>query len=214
MSGSIQSAIWAGYAQVANIFGAACPQYRAAGPMDPMAAQFAALQAAFDTKPDFTFVQPSTYAKPIWYCAADGSKLAVGDYLQHPSLGYFFIASIEPFHPIMAVSCNRTVTVKRPSPTGRGGGKKPYGGDVAATEPVIMQGWPASILQGTKGEKADSGLPGDTRQPWMNILMPAIPAVLILTDDVLDDELGNRYKVSSTELTNLGWRLTAAFAGV
>ncbi len=207
MSGGIQQAIYDGYGTVAEIFGEPCAQFRATGPLDPLDNPIGTVQAAFDTSASFTFKAPSTYAKPLWYCAADGAVLVVGDYLQHPSLGTFFVASLEPYHPPMVVSCNRTLTVHRPAGIRTGGvGKVPYG--EGAKPSVLMSGWPASMLQGTKGEKSDADLPRDTRQPWYAVLLPAFPGVQIRTDDTMTDDLGLHYEVSSAELTSLGWRLS------
>ncbi|WP_230371027.1 hypothetical protein [Paludibacterium denitrificans] len=72
--------------------------------------------------------------------------------------------------PIYCVQCNRTVNVLRVS-MDSGVGQIGYGGDTADTEQVLMSGWPASVLQGTKGERNEAGLPGDTRTPWWAILM-------------------------------------------
>ena len=89
-----------------------------------------------------------------------------------------------------------------------------YGGDTPQTEALLMQNWPASVLQGTKGEQNDAKLPGDVRTPWWAILMPDYNGILLRTSDILKDELGRRYIISSAELTDMGWRLTAMQAQV
>ena len=110
--------------------------------------------------------------------------------------------------PILMVECNRTLTVLRPEQQ-TGVGAVGYGGNTSAGETTLMQGWPASVLQGTKGEKTEAALPGDNRTPWWSILMPAFAGVILRTADIMTDELNRRYIISSAELTDAGWRLTA-----
>ena len=210
---AVQSSIYAGYGAAAAVLGAPCQLYRPNGPANPLFTQVGTVQAAFDTRPTFDFKNPSTYAKPIWYGLFDASPVQVGDYIESPS-SLFFVASLEPLHPPMLVECNREVSVLRPhtETSGSGFGAQPYGGDERPHEDALMTGWPASILQGTKGEKSDSALPDDTRLPWYAVLMPSLPGVVIGTDDVLTDDLGRRYKVSSAELSSLGWRLSVMLA--
>ena len=75
-----------------------------------------------------------------------------------------------------------------------------------------MTQWPALIDIGTKGEKGDTNLPGDVRLGWYRVLLPNCPGSTIEAFDVINDNLDRRYKVSSVELTELGWRLTAMLA--
>jgi hypothetical protein len=41
------------------------------------------------------------------------------------------------------------------------------------------------------------------------VLLPEAPGVILRAGDLIADELGRRYIVSSAELTDLGWRITA-----
>ncbi len=208
----LQAKIYQGYADAAIRLGTLYSQYRPSGVSAPIASGnlLGTILVAFDAAASFNFGRPALYAKPVWYALLDGTQTVVGDYLVGEA-GTYFIAAQEPLLPIAAVLCNRTVSVLRPAGN-TGVGAQPYGGDTAATETPVMTTWPASILQGTKGEKGDVALPGDIRQPWYAILLPAWPGVLIDTADVLNDDLGRRMKVSGAELTNLGWRLTAELA--
>jgi len=45
-------------------------------------------------------------------------------------------------------------------------------GDITADETALITGWPASIVQGTKGEKGEVNIPGDIRLSWFNIILP------------------------------------------
>ncbi len=203
---SIQAKIYHGYAKAAQKLGLSYGHYRPLTANDPITDpnQLATLSASFC--PDGSYRKPSAYGKPLWQCLADGSQLQVGDYLAGGST--FFIAAMQPLLPIIAVECNRVVTVSRPGPADFVG-SGPYGASTPGTEVKLMTGWPASVLQGTKGEKNDVNLPGDVRLPWWAILMPQFADVVIETSDILTDDLGRRYIVSSAELTDLGWRMTA-----
>ncbi|MCB8881698.1 hypothetical protein ACELLULO517_15730 [Acidisoma cellulosilytica] len=112
---------------------------------------------------------------------------------------------------IVGTLCNTQLTIKREQ-ANPSVGTQGYGGDTKVSESTIMDNFPASVLQGSKGEKSDLGLPDQTRQPWYSVLMPAIDGVAILTDDLAYDADGNRYKISSCELSNLGWRLSMMYS--
>lgn len=211
MSGSIQDSIYLGYAAAAGALGQPHQLFRPVGSTGPTAPErlVASLPATFS--PDNSkYRQASGYGKPVWTVLVDGRLTRVGDYLVGPS-GTFFVSAMESLLPIQAIQCNANGDFKRPSAAGRGGGKQRYGGDVAATETDLMTGWPIAFTQGTKGEQGDVKLPGDVRQPWFAVLVPAVPGLEIQTDDVL--LVGeHRYKISSTELSDKGWRLTAMLA--
>ena len=202
---ALQSKIYRGYAKAAQKIGLSYAHYRPLAASDPISSpnQLASLTASFS--PDGKYQKPSPYGKPLWQCLADGTQLQVGDYLSGGST--FFIAAMQPLLPIIAVECNRVLTVKRPG-SSNFVGSGPYSGDTQETEITLMTAWPASVLQGTKGEKNDIGLPGDTRQPWWAVLMPQFTGIQIESSDVLTDEMDRRYIVSSAELTDLGWRMT------
>lgn len=203
----IQQKVYRGYAISATKIGTAFNQYRPVTPVDPFAAgPIATLLASFNAQ-DMKYSKPNPYAKPLWYALVDGTQTAVGDYLvsNHQT---FFIAAMQPLLPILAVECNRTINLLRPQQL-TGTGTVGYGGDTVANETVLMTGWPASVLQGTKGEKGETDLPGDVRNPWWAVLLPYSAGITLRTGDVIADDLNRRYIISSAELTDLGWRLTS-----
>jgi hypothetical protein len=204
---TIQERTYAGYAKAASFIGQTCSLYRAASASNPTASGnlVTTLPASFNAE-DMTYSKPRGYAKATWYCLIDGTQTAVGDYLIGPA-GTFFIAAMQPLLPILAVKCERTVTVLRPQ-IQTGVGAQGYGGNTAANETAVMTGWPCSILQGTKGEKAEVNLPGDVRAPWWVMLLPYFSGVDLQFNDIVTDDLGRRYVISSPELTGLGWRCT------
>jgi hypothetical protein len=209
MDGTVlQQKVYYGYAQSALRVGLTYSQYRPTSALDPIAAGnlLQTLPAAFNAE-DMKFSKPVVYAKATWFCLVDGRQTQVGDYLVGPELTYF-IAAQQALLPILAVLCNRTINLLRPQQLS-GTGTVGYGGDTVANEMVLMTGWPASILQGTKGEKGDAELPGDVRNPWWAVLLPDWPGITLRSGDIITDDLTRRYIVSSAELTELGWRLTA-----
>lgn len=201
-----------GYGKSASKVGVECGHYRPTSASDPLASGWplTPIFAAFDTDFNFSFVKPSNYVgDPVYAGLFDTTNTIVGDYIVEPQMGTFFIASQETFKAAMCISCNRVLTFTRPA-AGPSGASY-YGGDVTATETPLLTRWPASVRNGTKGEASFVNLPGDVRQPWVQILVPSVGGVQLRSGDVVVDEQGitQRYILSATELTSFGYRLTA-----
>lgn len=207
-SALLQTKIYSGYAQAALRIGDQVDQYRPSSASNPLAIgnKLRTMYASFNAD-DMTYGRPNKYGKPTWYALFDGSLASVGDYLDGPQ-GTFFVAAMQLALPILVVKCDRILTFLRPQQQS-GVGAVGYGGNTSSGESVLMQGWPASVLQGTKGDKTETLLPGDVRSPWWAILMPAYSGVILKTADIVTDELNRRYVISSAELTDAGWRITA-----
>ena len=73
----------------------------------------------------------------------------------------------------------------------------------------MITGWLASCGAGPRGERGDVTLPDDVKNPWWVFRLPTIPGIAINTDYIITDDLGRRYSVSSAELSEFGWKLTA-----
>ena len=211
---TLQAKIYQGYAKAAQRLGLACSQYR---PTSALSSAIAAgnlvrtLQASFNAK-DFAYGKAQDYGKATWYCLADGTQLAPSDYLVRPDGVPFFIAAQQPLLPILAVECNRVVNVLRPQQQA-GVGAQGYGGDTVALETPLVTGFPASVLAGSKSDRALVNLPGDVRNPAWNVLLPELPGdVFLRIEDVITDDQAKRYVISSAELTELGWRINAVQA--
>ena len=204
---SIQEQIYYGYAQAASKLGDPVDLYRPLTAGEALAVENKLLTLPASFSVEGTYKKPNGYGKPLWRVLIDGTKTKVGDYLVGADATYF-IASMQSLLPIQAVQCNRMVNVSC-QPLDDSIGAIGYGGATADNLETILTQWPASILQGTKGEKSEVGLPGDVRIPWWAILLPAFTGVIIETSYIISDELGRRYIVSSAELTDMGWRITA-----
>jgi hypothetical protein len=228
---SIQGKIWKGYGKTASIIGMDYTFYRPStgymlledgtkmlledgqalltgGGPTFIGAELLVRSVSLNAE-DMAYKKPNKYGKATWYAVVDGNGLKVGDYFIGTE-GTFFIAAMQLMLPILVVECNRTISLFRPQ-LQSGKGAQPYSGMTTQNEKPIVQGVPCSILQGTKGEKSEVALPGDTRSPWWTLLVPASVG-RIKIDDLLIDDLGQRYVVSSPELTDLGYRLTCMMA--
>lgn len=206
---TLQNRIYKGYAKAALRIGYVTDQYRPSSANDPLAIgnKLASFNASFNAE-DMKYGKPNKYGNPVWYGLFDGSLTQVGDYLTNSHDGTYFIAAQQTNLPILVVQCNRTINVRRPQQQ-TGIGAVGYGGDTTANETSLMQSWPASVLQGSKGEKSETNLPGDVKNAWWSILLPHYSGVTLRADDIITDDLAHRYVISSAELTDLGWRLTA-----
>ena len=207
---TLQSRIYSGYAKAASRIGFSADQYRPASASNPLDAgnKLRSMPASFNAE-DMGYGKPNKHGKATWYGLFDGSLTQPGDYLVSAQDGTFFIAAQQTALPVLLVACNRTINVLRPQQQ-TGLGAVGYGGDTDAGETALMTAWPASVLQGTKGEKGGIALPGDVRDPWWTILLPHFDGVTLRSGDIITDDLVRRYAISSAELTDLGWRLTAA----
>lgn len=205
----LQALIYRGFGKAALRLGSLCTLYRPSSASNPIASGniVTTVMAAFDTNPAFTFKAPSLYAKPTWYGLFDATLAQRGDYITTADEQTFFIASLEKTHPPLCIACNNVATFKRPDPHPPGPGY--YGGDVRVQEDSVMAAFPVSCLQGTKGERGDVKLPGDVRSPWVVVLAPHIASIMLSSSDRMFDDQGRTFTLSSTELTDLGWRITA-----
>jgi hypothetical protein len=211
---TIQSKVYRGYAKTAAKLGLPFNQFRPVSANGPVTGvPLATLPAAFDV--DGTFKRPQGNAKATYRAYADFSQTLPGDYLvevsptqtgQEPRT--FFMASQQALLPPSAVICNAVVSLARPTTEAGPGLQSNYMTARKTTSVVLAIDWPASMLAGTKGEKNAEDLPDSTRDPWYLVLLPIIPGVTIQTDDVLTDDLGRACKVSSCELSALGWKLS------
>jgi hypothetical protein len=204
----LQQKIYYGYGKAAQFIGPPYNLFRPTSALNPTAQQnqIGTLSASFNAQ-DMNYSKPNVYGKPLWYALLDGSVTQVGDYLIGCNQTYF-IAAMQTTLPILAVQCTNTLNVFRPQQQ-TAPGVNPYGGTVDENQTELMTAWPASVLQGTKGEKDGAVLPGDVRLPWWSILLPAWPGVTLRSADIITDDINRRYIISSAEITDLGWRITA-----
>jgi hypothetical protein len=214
-----------GLGKAGVILGYPIAQYRPNGPTDPIASGnlLGTIVGDLDSHPALDFTQEAKFAQFQFYLLGDPTNLLPGDYLvgrgtDQSETDTFFVSACGGVEPAACIRCNQVVSVSRPDanatvPTAPVYGRQPaYSGAGPAQTQILASGFPASILQGTKGEKGIASLPDDTRLPWVAILMPPVPGVMFRTGDQLDDDISRRYILSSCELSALGWRMTGTLA--
>lgn len=116
MSGSIadvvQAAIYAGAAAGAQASGRPYAVYR---PIDALASigpdnLVTTLPAAFSAELRYGVESAHEYNKPTWSCVIGGNQTRPGDILVGQNANWF-IVSMEPLLPVIAVRCNAIVTI-------------------------------------------------------------------------------------------------------
>jgi len=207
---TLQARIYKGYAIAAKKIGLPYSLYRPLTANAPLGNLINSINAAFSATPDYKFSKPNEYGDPVWVALLDDSTTITGDYVIGNNEMYF-IAGKQFLTPVLAIECNRTVKVIRYLEE-TAFGAVDYSAEVPSKEVEILGTtgayWPASILFGGKSQKGVN-LPADTKQAgWRVLLPPSVPVVLQYADIIVDD-LGRRYVIEASELTDLGWRIAA-----
>jgi hypothetical protein len=212
---TIAAKIYYGYAKSAQYIGLPFRQFRPTGVSNPTAgAALATLNAVATVgTTGFSFTKSPAHKDALFTMLVDGTQVRVGDYMVGATDTYF-IAAMQPLLPILAVRCNAVLNIVGAGPSPQPiGPTSAYGGTTAADEGAILTGWPASLLYDARGRQTEVGLPTDLPSPFYDILLPITPEGIDLrTTEFADDALGRRYTISSSELTQFGWRLTAQIA--
>ncbi|MCX3308305.1 hypothetical protein ORN12_04685 [Pantoea vagans] len=196
-----------GNGKAAKRLGSSARHYRATSPFSPLDAQpLRELSASFTT--DYGYMRAARFGQATRIGIFDAAGFEVGDILVSTE-GTFYVAAMPLLQPILCVRAERLVSVRRTAQAGSDSGLQDYGGTTAACETLIMSGWPASILLSRGGEHSPLQLPGEMRSAWHSILMPAFEGLSLHAGDFVTDDAGHRFVISGTELTNMGWRLTA-----
>jgi hypothetical protein len=87
-----------------------------------------------------------------------------------------------------------------------------YGGYSSSSSVMLMSAWPASVLGDNRSSASETDLPTDQTIPYWAILMPAADGVLLSAGDIVTDDLGRTAVIAGSELTDLGWRISAKMA--
>ncbi|MDI9222141.1 hypothetical protein QMZ30_14645 [Pantoea sp. EA-12] len=200
-----------GNGKAAKRLGSIACHYRAQSPFGPLKTEpLQLLSASFTT--DYGYMRAARFGQAARIGIFDATGFEVGDILVSEEEGTLYVAAMPLLQPILCVKAERQITLKRTAAgraSGANGGLQDYGGTTAASETIITSDWPASILLNRSVEHSPLKLPGETRSAWCSILMPAFGNLHIHTGDFVTDDGGLRYVVIGTELTDMGWRLTA-----
>ena len=212
----LQDLIQRGLGRAAVAAGAWCDAFRPKGPHRPLAVEnrYLKLPAAFSA-PRGWFVHPEGYGQAAWWGVFDAAYTRPGDYIVRPESragandgGTWFIAAQQPLLPVLCVRAARVVDVLRPGAEavpGVGG----YGGMTKAESTELLTDWPASVLVAGGSALGPLELPADPSPGSWEVLLPAVPGVVLRPGDLVVDDLGRAAVVGAAELSALGWRLLA-----
>lgn len=207
MSCDVQEKIWKAYGISARKLGLPYAVYRPNGPHDPIAdgnfienefAAFTSHKAA-----EYSFGRPMDHKQFLAHALVDGNKVEHGYYLVHAEIT-FFVAAKERLTPILAIACNRTVTITRKLKNASLGLQPAYGATNAATDELLAQNWPASVRMGAKSQGDQASVNTVGEGSW-NIHLPTIEGLRLYPGDIIVDDLGGRFIVAAAELTPYGW---------
>lgn len=207
---TIQAKVYAGYAKAAQYVGLPFQQFRPTGAANPTSGTpRATLNASFSVAAStFNFGKGAAHKDVLFNALVDGSKVQVGDYLVGASDTYF-VVSMQPLLPILAVRCNRVLTVNSPGPTTTFGANTAYSGTDGSNETAIMTAWPGSVMFDARGRATEVGLPTDLPSPFFQILLPTLSGIDVRSSCFITDDLSRRYTIAAAERSPLGWRLSA-----
>jgi hypothetical protein len=207
----LQDRIYLGLGRSARFVGHSTDAFRPQGPNDPLDKRnrFLRLPATFlpaqgkDTR-------TNTYGDAMWHGIFDASYTRPGDYLVADAK-IFFVASQEPLLPILCVRTNRTISVAQPNMQ-TAIARNAYGGYTTGGSTMLMDRWPASVLGENKSSSPTAHLPTATAVPYWSVLIPSPVGVILSPGDVITDDLRRTATIVGSELTNLGWRISAKMA--
>ena len=192
----------------AQILGSPYQQYRPFGVAAAIVPGnlIATIPAWITADPGLTSKASPVPEKPVRYAAVDPNLTQPGDYLIGPQGTLFIRSQILP-EPIALISCTHTLNITRMPATVTPGGSDTYGGDVAASETPILTGWPGAVAMGLRMVPGSLGVPSESKQGMATVFLPPSVTVQILENDVLTDENGKRFAITSAEQSSFGWRL-------
>ncbi len=201
----LNTKIQRGYAIAAGKIGVSHTWYRPSSPLTPFASAIGSLSAAFNVAGSFA---KQTQADQIfWQAIADGSQLALGDYLVGPHT--WCIVGMEPLMPVIAMRCTDTISISR--------GSESFSATDGLSQSLttIAAGIPCYIqLKRDKGFGSPAGFPAPTNSsapmPEWNVfvgLFGVTPDGFIHDGDLVQDQNGNQWKVDAASNSTLAWQL-------
>jgi hypothetical protein len=207
----LQDRLYLGMGLSARNIGQPADAFRPTGPFHPLAKEnrFLRLPVTFASSSG-KGNRTNDYGAPLWYGVFDASYTRSGDYLVTAS-GVFFIASQAPLLPVLCVKTNRTISFARPNMQ-TGIASNAYGGYTSGGSIILMGDWPASVLGEGKTSHSAIDLPTAQLLPYWNVLVPSSVGIVLSPSDIITDDLGRTAVVVGSELTDLGWRISARMA--
>jgi hypothetical protein len=207
----LQDRLYLGLGLSARHIGQFADAFRPSGPFDPLDKQnriLRLLATVVSTRGKYSHT--NLFGDALWYGVFDASYTRPGDYIVMQS-GTFFVASQAPLLPVLCVKTNRLISIARPKMQASIAANS-YGGYVLGASTALMGGWPASVLGENRTSHSAADLPTDQVVPYWNVLVPSPAKVVLSPGDVITDDLGRTALISGSELTDLGWRISAKMA--
>jgi hypothetical protein len=203
----LQNRVHWGLNAAARAVGADTDAYRPSGFSEPLAPEnrFLRMRAAFTAR-DGKFAHPNSYGDALWYGIFDAAYTRPGDYLVQAD-SVWFVAAQQRLVPVLCVQTNRIVSFSRPAAP-PSTGVNAYGGTIMETNKILLTSWPASVLGVAGRGHPSADLPSDGSVPYWTVLLPAIPDMVLLSSDLMTDDLGRNAVIAAAELSALGWRIT------
>jgi hypothetical protein len=207
----LQDRLYSGLGLSARHIGRSADAFRPKGPYHPLDPQnrFLRLPATFVSAKG-NGERTNVYGDALWHGIFDASYTRPGDYLVLES-GTYFVASQDHLLPVLCVKGNRMISIVRPSMQ-TGAANNPYGGYASGSSVPLMEGWFASVLGESRSSASETDLPTDQTIPYWNILLPAIAHIVLSPGDLITDDLNRMAVIAGSELTDLGWRISAKMA--
>jgi hypothetical protein len=207
----LQDRLYLGLGLSARHVGQSADAFRPKGPFKPLDNQnrFLRLPATFVSAKG-NEGRTNVYGEVLWHGIFDASYTRAGDYLVMDT-GRFFVASQNPLLPVLCVKANRIISIVRPNMQ-TNTASNAYGGYTSGGSQTLMEGWPASVLGENRSSGSATNLPTDQAIPYWNILLPAIAHVVLSPGDLVTDDLSRTAAIAGSELTDLGWRVSAKMA--
>ena len=203
---TLNALIYKGYAKGATHVGMPHAQYRAANAINPLSTTpIATIPAAFSVGGNFD--NQSNPDQIIWQVVADGSQLAVGDYLVGAHA--WAIIGMEELMPVMAMRCTDSITVAR------GSRSFTVQDGLMQSETIIGQNLPCYIqLKRDKGFSAPAGFPAPTNSsapmPEWTVYLPlggVTPAGFFREGDSITASDGQQWKIDAASSSTVIWQL-------
>jgi hypothetical protein len=208
---NLQDRLHLGLGLAARHIGRPTDAFRPTGALHPLATRNRYLRLPATFTPSYgKFTRTNEHGNVLWFGVFDASYTRTGDYLVTED-ATFFVASQAPLLPVLCVRTNRTISIAQPKMQ-TNIASNPYGGYTPSSSVVLMDEWPASVISGGRTSHSTTDLPTDQGAPYWNVLIPSIAGVGLSPGDMINDDLGRTAVVSASELTNLGWRISARMA--
>lgn len=207
----LQNRLYLGLGLSARHIGATADAFRPQGPFKPLNKEnrFLRLPATFVSAKGTT-QQTNAYGNALWHGVFDASYTRPGDYLVLET-GIYFVASQAPLMSVLCVKTNRMISIARPDTRATVAGNA-YGGYVAGATIPILDGWPASVLGQAASSSPSAALPMDSSVSSWDVHLPAVAGVTLAPGDFISDDLSRTAVISASELSDLGWRISARMA--